>query len=330
VSELEAVPPCRFVTVSIVCPTFGGREPVASIRPGEPVRIRTADRFGEASDIVDDLPGALRQTRADPVVGPLFVVGAHPGDTLAVHLADLTPAAREGPTAAASAFGPIVETAVGVPDSPWRAGRYAIDRRQRAVRSGARASRYQVDLSLAPMLGTVGVAPAAGQVLATNVAGMHGGNLDLGFLRAGATLFLQSNVEGALLAVGAGRARRGDRGIVQVPMEVLLLVDVIATQTPWPRLETDTDLMSIGVADSLESAYHVGSDDLVRHVGELTGLRLLDAGRLVSRTAGVHVGNPGGGNHSVVVGIDKSVLGTAVAYNGAHTRLRAIAQAGTR
>ena len=39
--------------------TFGGREPVATIRPGELIRLRTLDCFGGKVGSVEDLPSKV-------------------------------------------------------------------------------------------------------------------------------------------------------------------------------------------------------------------------------------------------------------------------------
>ena len=50
------------------------------------------------------------------------------------------------------------------------------------------------------MLGTVGVAPAGGEVRSSLVPDRFGGNMDTPQMRAGATVFLGVNVEGAMFS----------------------------------------------------------------------------------------------------------------------------------
>jgi acetamidase/formamidase len=59
------------------------------------------------------------------------------------------------------------------------------------------------------MLGTVGVAPASGEVRA--LAPEHfGGKMDTPEMRAGSTAFLGVNVEGAMFSIGDGLYRQGE------------------------------------------------------------------------------------------------------------------------
>lgn len=316
--------------------TFGGREAAAQVMPGEPVRLRTLDCFGGKVTGVQDLPSKVCQfPYLNPVTGPLYVVGAEPGDTLAIHLIELAPIGTAGFSTTFPHFGALTgthATAMLHPPLEERVWQYVIDHRAKTVRYAARTSSFEVDLALEPMLGTVGVAPADGEVRASIVPGVHGGNLDTPLLRAGTTLYLPVGVPGALLAVGDGHARQGDGELcgvaVEVPMDVLLVVDVIsAISTPGPRLETDTQIMSIGIGRPLEDCYRAAHHDLIQLVGDLTGLDALDGYQLVSQAGKAYVGNVVDEGYTIAAGIDKHLLDKAQPYHGTHQRLRAVGAA---
>ena len=311
--------------------TFGGRPPLARVTPGVPFELRTLDCYGGAVKDVTDLPSEVCTfPYLNPVTGPFHVEGAEPGDTLAVHVLALTPAAPYGISSTFPHFGALTsttQTATLQPPLEERVWRYDVDLEAGTVRYAARNSALRLDLPLAPMLGTVGVAPAGGEVRATLVPDAHGGNLDTPLLAAGSTLYLGVNVPGALLAVGDGHARQGDGeacGVaVEIAMDVTLVVDVIkGVPTPWPRLETDAALMSAGVARPLEDAYRMGQVDLVGQVAGLLELDPLDAYQLVSQVGTAAVGNVCDPNYVMVASIAKTYLGGAQAYAGAHARLR--------
>ena len=313
--------------------TFGGCDPIARITPGEPVRLTTRDCFSGKITSIDDLPSQMCHfPYLNPVTGPLYVVGAEPGDTLAVHLIDLTVIGELGFSATFPHFGALTgthTTAMLHPPLEERVWQYTIDHARGTVRYAARNSPFEVDLPLEPMLGTVGVAPAGGEVRSSIVPGTHGGNLDTPLLLAGTTVYLPVGVDGALLAVGDGHARQGDGELcgvaVEVPMDVTLVVEVIPEiTTATPRLETDTAIMSIGVARPLEDAYRAGHADLVHLVSDLTGLDQLDAYQLVSQAGRAHVGNVVDENYTIAAAIDKHLLDGAQPYRGAHHRLRDI------
>jgi acetamidase/formamidase len=190
--------------------TFGGRMPVATIRPGETLSIWTEDCFGGAVTTVDDLPSRLCHfPYLNPVTGPFYVDGAEPGDTLAVHFRSITPARSFGVSSTFPHFGALTgthTTAMLHPPLEERVWLYDIDPDAGAVRFQARASSYTVDLPLDPMHGTIGVAPAGMEARTTITCDSHGGNLDTPELRAGVTLYLGVNVHGGLLALGDGHA----------------------------------------------------------------------------------------------------------------------------
>jgi acetamidase/formamidase len=223
-------------------------------------------------------------------------------------------------------------TAMLHPPLEERVWQYDIDRHAGVARYHARQSEYTVELPLDPMLGTLGVAPADGEVRSSIVADRHGGNLDTPELRAGTTVYLGVNVPGALLAFGDGHARQGQGEVcgvgVECAMRVSLAVEVIkGVRTPWPRIETDHQLISIGAARPLEDAFRISQRDLVDWVVELTGLDLLDAYQLVSQAGRAAPGNVCDPTYTMHAAIDTAVLRGATGYGGVHRRLRQLAEA---
>ncbi|MEU0557464.1 acetamidase/formamidase family protein [Dactylosporangium sp. NPDC006015] len=309
--------------------TFGGVEPVAMIRPGQILRTYTEDCFGGSVLSVDDLPSKVCEA-FNPVTGPFHVQGAEPGDTLALHLISLTPARDRAMSATFPHFGALTAThttAMLHPPLEERVWQYDIDRPAGVVRYRARRSQFTVELPLDPMLGTVGVAPANGEVRQSIVPDAHGGNLDVPELRAGTTLYLGVNVPGALFSLGDGHARQGHGEVcgvgVECAMRVVLVADVIrGVWTPWPRIETNSRLLSIGAARPLEDAYRISQLDLVHWVTDLTGLDVLDAYQLVSQAGQAAPGNVCDPLYTMHAAIPTSVLRGATAYGGVHRRLR--------
>ncbi len=73
--------------------TFGGVAPVMSITPGTVLELWSEDAFNNALRSVTDLSSEKVDLGfVNPQTGPFYVVGAEPGDTLAIHIVDLTPA----------------------------------------------------------------------------------------------------------------------------------------------------------------------------------------------------------------------------------------------
>ena len=313
---------------------FGGREPLVTVRPGTVVELFTEDCFGGAVRSVEDLPSQVCTFPfLNPVTGPIAVEGAEPGDTLAVHFAQVRPARDWAVSATFPLFGALTAThATAMLHEPLeeRVWVYDVDVAAGVCRYHARRSDLVLELPLDPMHGTVGVAPAANEVLMSITPATHGGNMDTPEMRAGTTAYFGVNVEGGLLSVGDGHARQGEGEVcgtaVECAMETVVVVDLVKGGAPAsPRLEDDRFLMTTGSARPLEDAYRASQADLVGWVGQLLGLEQLDAYQLVSQAGLAPAGNVCDTNYTMVGKIPKSLLGAATAYDGVHERLRAVA-----
>jgi acetamidase/formamidase len=211
-----------------------------------------------------------------------------------------------------------------LPDMTWI---YHLDRARGVVQYAARHSSFTLDLPLAPMLGTVGVAPAANEVRSSLVPDRFGGNMDSPQMRAGTTCFLGVNVEGALFSIGDGHYRQGEGEscgtAVEGAMTTMLIVDLVKGAAPgWPRLEDDEYLMTVGSCRPLEDAWRVSQVEMVGWLGELYGLDRMDGYQLLSQVSEVPLANVVDVNYSVVTKAPKSLLPAADAFSGLHRDLR--------
>jgi acetamidase/formamidase len=311
--------------------TFGGVEAVAEIAPGTVVDTWTFDCFGGSVRTSADLSGRARAM--NPQTGPFHVTGAEPGDTLAVHFVSLRPRHGRGVSTTVPFFGALTgtrATATLHPALPERTWVYALDLDTWTARYRAVDSRFEIDLPLDPMHGTVGVAPAGGEARSTLAPGEWGGNLDTPEMRAGATCYLGVNVPGALFAFGDGHARQGEGETcgtaIECAMDTVLIVELLkGVSTPWPRIEDDEYLMTTGSARPLEDAYRIAHAELVRWVAELTGLSQLDAYQFVSQTALSPAANVVDTQYTMIAKLPKRFLPgplRAAALGGAHGALR--------
>lgn len=315
--------------------TFGGVAPVMRIKPGTALRLFSEDAFNGVLRSVDDLSSEKVDLRyVNPQTGPFHVEGAEPGDTLVLHLVDLEPARDYGASAHIPFFGGMTSTDRTVslqdalPDTTWI---YELDRDQNTVTFAARFSEHRIDLPVAPMLGTVGVAPAGGEVRSSLVPERFGGNMDAPQMRAGATVYLGVNVEGALFSIGDGHYRQGEGEAcgtaVEGAMTTTLIVDLVKGHAPgWPRLEDDTHWLTVGSSRPMEDSWRIANAELVHWVADLHGLHPMDAYQLCSQIAEVPVANVVDANYSVVAKAAKALLPAASAYDGIHADLRARAQ----
>jgi acetamidase/formamidase len=317
--------------------TFGGAAPVRKVMPGTLLRLWTEDAFcGNIRSTADMPSAALTMPFVNPQTGPFHVEGAEPGDTLALHLVRLSPARGWGASSTIPFFGGLTSTdRTATLQEPLaeRTWIYEVDRERQTVAFQARAGDLRLELPMDPMLGTVGVAPAAGEVRSSLVPDTFGGNMDSPEMRAGATCYLGVNVEGALFSVGDGHYRQGEGEAcgtaVEGAMDVTLIVDLIKGSAPaWPRIETDDYLMVVGSSRPLEDAWRASQVGMVTWLGELYGLDKLDAYQLLSQISEAPLANVVDANYSAVTKVAKALLPPAQAYRGMHRRLRQSAAAG--
>jgi len=227
--------------------TFGGAAPVMRIRPRTVLTLWTEDAYGGRITSRDDVATrALDTEDLNPQTGPFWIEGAEPGDTLAIHLADLTPARTWGASTLIPFFGGLTS----VPASPSlqaplqeRTYIYEYDSAAGTLGFSAQGSDFTVDLPVNPMLGTVGVAPARREVRSSLVPEAFGGNMDTPEMAVGATCYLRVNVPGALFSLGDGHYRQGEGEscgtAVEGAMNVTAIVDLVKGR--WPGVAPARD-----------------------------------------------------------------------------------------
>ncbi|MBU6163589.1 MAG: acetamidase/formamidase family protein [Actinomycetales bacterium] len=313
---------------------FGKSEPVLRVKPGTVVEMYTEDCFGGAVTGPETLPSQVCVFPfLNPVTGPIYVEGAMPGDTLAVHFIEIEPARDWAVSSTFPHFGALTTThTTAMLHDPLeeRVWRYDVDKKARTVTYHATKSGYSVSMPLDPMHGTVGVAPGGFEARATITPDAHGGNMDTPEIRKGATVYFGVNQEGGLLAIGDGHCRQGEGEVigtaVEAAMNTVIVIDLIkGIFTPWPRIENDLSIMSTGSTKPLEDAYRISQHDLINWVAADSKLDILDALQLVSQAGRAPVGNVVDPNYTFVSMVDKKYLPTKEVMGGTHGKLSAIA-----
>jgi len=319
--------------------TFGGAEPVMEVAPGTALRLWTEDAFaGRVTSSSDKPSQVLNPKELNPQTGPFYVTGAQPGDTLALHVVSLEPARDWAASTTIPLFGALTGTdrtaglQAPLPELTWI---YRVDAAASTATFTAHESDFTLEVPLAPMLGTVGVAPALREVRTTLVPDYFGGNMDTPELRAGTTVYLGVNVDGAVFSVGDGHYRQGEGETcgtaLEGAMNVTLIVDLIKGHAPaWPRLEHDDALLTVGSARPLEDAWRCSQVEMVRWLQELYGLGQMDAYQLCSQLCLSPLANVVDVNYSAVTKIGKDLLPQSLPYAGMHARMQAAAASLTR
>jgi acetamidase/formamidase len=209
-------------------------------------------------------------------------------------------------------------TAMLGPALPEQVWFYDVDLAQGVARTTSQDGKFKWGVPLRPFLGCLGVAPGGGEVRSTIVPDSFGGNLDCPEVKAGNTVYLGVRVPGGLFSFGDGHYAMGDGEIigtaVEGAMDVDLTVDLLpGRETPWPRIESEEELMSVGAARPLEDAARIAFKDMVAWVRERTGLGELDAYQFVSQAARAPLVQMVDPEYTVLVKVPKRLLPTPVA-----------------
>jgi acetamidase/formamidase len=180
------------------------------------------------------------------LLGPLYVKGARPGDTLRVDVLELEP----------GDWGWCgVEPDLGLlPDDFPVPFVKTFD-----LRGGERAQVCpQVSVPLAPFLGTMGTHPDAAGAAPSFPPHKGGGNVDTRHLTAGSTLWLPVWCDGALFSCGDPHAAQGDGEVclaaLECDMRARLRFSVERRAIPAPRFQTPGALTA-----RVEGAGHHGT-----------------------------------------------------------------------
>ena len=311
--------------------TFGGAAPAMKIKPGTALKLWSEDAFNNTIKTITDLSSKTVDLRyINPQTGPFYVEGAEPGDALAIHIVDLQPARSYGVSSTIPFFGGLTSTdrtatlQEPLTDTTWV---YEVDSVKNTVGFQARYGDFTVELPIECMLGTIGVAPAGGEVRSSLVPERFGGNMDSPDVKAGSTIYLGVNVEGALFSIGDGHYRQGEGEAcgtaVEGSMNSIIIVDLIKGAGPaWPRIETDEYYMAVGSSRPMEDSWRIGQVELVRWFQELYKLHQLDSYQLLSQITKAPIANVVDANYSVVIKAAKALLPRVSAYQGMHASLR--------
>lgn len=291
-------------------PTFAVREPILRVKPGDIVETQT---FSEPGDYYERAGG-----RWPGEVGPFFIEGAMPGDTLVVRILRLRPnrdtAVSQITPGGISAVAADARTRMLNDPLPPRRYVWRLDRARNVGILELPASKVgRVELPLRPMLGRVAVAPANGEAFGGLWPGAFGGNMDAADVREGATVYLPVFHAGALFYFGDGHALQGDGEIcgsgLETTMDVTFQFDLVKGRTiAWPRIEDDEDLMVAASARPLVDAFRIAQVELIEWLATEYGFDKMDAYQVVSQGGHTRVANVVDPLYTVVAKFPKRFL----------------------
>jgi acetamidase/formamidase len=215
--------------------------------------------------------------RGHALCGPVYIRGAEPGMTLAVHIDALRP----GP------FGWTVggKTAEGQVMHLWELDADNL--------RGRNHLGHQVPLR--PFLGVMGMPPAESGQHSTQPPRVTGGNLDCKELVAGTTLYLPIAVPGGLFSTGDGHAAQGDGEVsntaIECPMDDAALTFHLHPNLtiPTPRAWTPAGWLTLGFDESLNIATRIALEAMLDLMVEQKGVTRADALALASVTVDMRI-----------------------------------------
>jgi acetamidase/formamidase len=256
----ELVPPAKPRDIYYNPTTFqayyyAGNKPGIHIFPGDIVHTWAPDSGGLDKNLKRVALGG------DSNIGPIYVEGALPGDTLVVHLLKIEPnrsTARQGSRIQQFAVTPAYNLEAKY-DRQFD-GEYQLDDTTGvAVLSHPTPALKNFKVKMEPMLGCISVAPPGMEALGGTHLGPFGGNLDYNGVIAGTTMYFPVFHPGALFGFGDGHAAMGDGEVTQTGLETSMDVDftveiIKGFQTQQVREENKDFIISFGVAGSLEEA----------------------------------------------------------------------------
>jgi acetamidase/formamidase len=258
--------------------------PVLEIEPGETIQVDTEDALGASFRTAADITLERFDQITFPLTGPIAVIGAEPGDTLAVRVDKIE----------LDDHGVVVFRSGGGVLKDWMPG---YGGKVVPVHNGFVDFSDRIRIPVRPMIGKIGTAPAL-ECIRSSTPGVHGGNMDCPEFTIGHTIYLPVNVEGGLLAVGDVHAVMGDAEVcgtaVEIRARLTLTIDLRKGRPKamtWPRIETPAAIITLAAATPVDEALYLATKEMVLWLEEEYGFDRADSYLLLSLAGHGRLGN---------------------------------------
>ena len=254
--------------------------PILTIDSGDIVHFKTIDaewgleNFNVTLVDPEKGPPPRKVAHDDPMghalCGPVFIRGAEPGMTLAIHIDSIRTGTWGWTVGGKTPDGQVLHLWELDPDEL----------------RGRNHLGHQI--ALHPFMGVMGMPPADEGQHSTNPPRVTGGNIDCKELVPGTILYLPIAVKGGLFSTGDGHAAQGDgetsRTAIECPIEDVALTFHLHPDTniPTPRAWTPTCWLTFGFDESLNIASQIALDAMLDLMVEKRGVTHADAVALAS------------------------------------------------
>lgn len=257
------------------------------------------------------------------VIGPVAITGAQPGDVLKVEMVSLLPRVpygvisnRHGKGALPGEFpenaGPQPGAGAANPQAYNNVFKFVPIRRIGGKWFAVLADNgREIHFPIAPFMGTMGVAPNVKTRPNSVPPGEYGGNLDIRYLGAGATLYLPVQVAGGMFFLADPHFVQGNGEVALTALEgslrTTLRLTVLKHGDPaipgmltGPAAETPDYWIAIGLDPDLNEAMKKATRDAIRFLAQKQGLDRATAiaylsaagnfevSQVVDKTKGIH------------------------------------------
>ena len=281
-----------------------GNKPQITVEPGEVFRAETELCTGDWLNSIDDVWSPDKTNALNPTV-VIAVDGAMPGDVIAVDILKVEPA-EIGYTGFYDA--PYILANVIKPHH-W-------GQNVKTVRIDGEYVHWsdKLKLPVAPMIGTLGTAPAE-EVLSNAKGGVHGGNMDIQEVCAGNTVYLPVEVPGALLHIGDVHAIQGDgevngSGGIECASVVEMRVRIVKRPDNFKcvRIENDAFIMTAACCRSIEESFYLACEQMLCWMTSGYGFTLEEAYLLMGQVLEARVTQFVNPTRSYIVKMPKKYL----------------------
>ncbi len=294
--------------------------PVAHVHSGDTLIFETEDAncglIAKESDIWPEFSKIYETAGGcNPVTGPVYICGAHPGDSIAAEILAVEPGflKQGGYTSIQSGVGNL-ENITSTIQEPLDAATRILRLEDGDILYKLENGKEYLKIKAKPFVGTIGVAPKYDRRSSFYKGKEWCGNVDCADVKAGSTVLLPVHVEGALFSIGDVHGVQGDGEITGCAMEcqgrITVRLRVVpreeSTYLNWPQVD-DKDyigVISIAHRGKLSAAMANGYVELAKRLQNEYGIGLSDGYMLLNLAGEVKIGNSG----SCVCKIARSIL----------------------